>query len=192
MPRIKEFDYDQKLEIARNLFWEKGYNATSMFDLVDTLKLNRSSIYQTYGNKHTLFIKCLNSYILKKQEEYEKAGQKGSSPLESVKLIIKNVIKNMILEAKTCMSVKTTFELGKTDPEIQALLNAQADTSVKLFKGLLEQAKDRAELAENKDPELIAHFIVASFSSLWNADIIFNDKKLTQKLTNHLISTIEN
>lgn len=190
MPRIKEFDYDQKLEIARNLFWEKGYNATSMFDLVDTLKLNRSSIYDTYGNKHSLFIKCLNSYILKKQEEYIAAGKKGKSPLESVKLIIKSVVKNMILEAKTCMSVKTTFELGKTDAEIQALLNQQANNSVQLFAALLLQAKEMGELAENKDPEMIAHFIVASFSSLWNADILFQDKKLTQKLTDHLIGTI--
>ena len=78
MPRIKEFDYDQKLEIARNLFWEKGYHATSMNDLVDTLKLNRSSIYDTYGNKHSLFIKCLNNYILKKEEEYKAAVKRVS------------------------------------------------------------------------------------------------------------------
>ncbi|CAM4365125.1 transcriptional regulator, TetR family [Pedobacter westerhofensis] len=190
MPRSKEFDYDQKLEIARNLFWEKGYHATSMNDLVDTLKLNRSSIYDTYGNKHSLFIKCLSSYILKKENQYKEAGKKGKSPLEAVHLIIKSVVKNMILEAKTCMSVKTTVELGKTDEETQALLNQQAKDSVILFSGLLQQAKEQGELAENKDPETIAHFIVASFSSLWNADIIFKDKKLTQKLTDHLISTI--
>jgi len=192
MPRIKEFDYDQKLEIARNLFWEKGYHATSMNDLVDTLKLNRSSIYDTYGNKHSLFIKCLNSYILKKEAEYKAAGKKGKSPLDAVRLIIKNIVRNMVLEAKTCMSVKTTFELGKTDEETQALLNQQAKNSVQLFSALLHQAKEQGELAENKDPEMIAHFIVASFSSLWNADILFKDKKLTQKLTDHLISTIDN
>ncbi|SEA61244.1 TetR/AcrR family transcriptional regulator [Pedobacter hartonius] len=190
MPRIKEFDYEQKLEIARNLFWEKGYHATSMNDLVDTLKLNRSSIYDTYGNKHSFFIKCLNSYIHKREEEYKAMSKKGNSPLESVRLVIKNVVKDMVLEAKTCMSVKTTFELGKTDEETQALLNRQAKTSVKLFSSLLQQAKEKGELAENKDPEMIAHFIVASFSSLWNADILFKDKKLTQKLTDHLISTI--
>ena len=190
MPRNKEFDYDQKLEEARNLFWEKGYHATSMNDLVDTLKLNRSSIYDTYGNKHSLFIKCLSSYILKKEEEYKTAGKKASSPLEAVKLIIQSVVKNMILEAKTCMSVKTTFELGKTDEETQKLLNKQAKVSVKLFSELLQQAKDNGELAQDKDPEMIAHFIVTSFSGLWNADILFTDKNLTQKLTNHLISTI--
>jgi len=192
MPRTKEFDYDQKLEVARDLFWEKGFHATSMNDLVDTLKLNRSSIYDTYGNKHDLFTKCLSSYILKKEEQYKTAGKKGNSPLEAVKLIIKSVVKNMVLEAKTCMSVKTTFELGKTDEEIQRLLNQQAKNSVSLFSKLLQQAKEQGELADNKQPDIIAHFIVASFSTLWNADILFKDKKLTQKLTDHLISIIIN
>jgi TetR/AcrR family transcriptional repressor of nem operon len=192
MPRIKEFDYNQKLEQARNLFWEKGYHATSMNDLVDTLKLGRSSIYDTYGNKHSLFVKCLDSYILKKEEEYLTAAKKAKSPMESVKLIIKSIVKNMVLEAKTCMSIKTTFELGKTDEEIQSLLKQQANNSVKLFSGFLQHAKENGELPENKDPEMIAYFIVASFSGLWNTDILFKDKKLTQKLTDHLISTIIN
>jgi len=190
MPRSKEFDYEEKLEVARNLFWEKGYHATSLSDLVDTLKLNRSSIYLTYGNKHDLFIKCLNSYIQKKEEEYKATVKKSSSPLEAVKQLIKSVSKNMVMEAKTCMSVKTTFELGKIDEETQKLLNNQARNSVKLFSELLYSARTNGELAEHKDPEMIAHFIVASFSSLWNADILFKDKKLTQKLTEYLISTI--
>jgi TetR/AcrR family transcriptional repressor of nem operon len=192
MPRIKEFDYNQKLEQARNLFWEKGYHATSMHDLVDTLKLGRSSIYDTYGNKHSLFIKCLSSYILKKEEDYLAAASKAKSPLEAVKLIIKSILKNMVLEAKTCMSVKTTFELGKTDQVTQALLNQQAKSSVRLFSGLLHQAKENGELPENKDPDMIAHFIVASFSGLWNADILFKDKQLTKRLADHLIGTIVN
>ena len=190
MPRNKEFDYDEKLEVARNLFWEKGYHATSLLDLVDTLKLNRSSIYLTYGNKHDLFIKCLNSYILKKDKEYKATIKKAASPLAAVNQLIKSVVKNMVLEAKTCMSVKTTFELGKIDDETQKLLNNQARNSVKLISELLHQAKENGELAPNKDPDMIAHFIVASFGSLWNADILFKDKKLTQKLTDHLISTI--
>lgn len=190
MPRSKEFDYDEKLEVARNLFWEKGYHATSLLDLVNTLKLNRSSIYLTYGNKHDLFIKCLNSYIQKKEDEYKATIKKAASPLDAVRQLIKSVVKNMVLEAKTCMSVKTTFELGKIDDETQKLLNNQARNSVKLISELLHQAKENGELAPNKDPDMTAHFIVASFGSLWNADILFKDKKLTKKLRDHLISTI--
>ena len=190
MPRNREFDYDQKLEEARNLFWKKGYHSTSLNDLVDTLQINRSSIYDAYGNKHSLFLKCLDSYIATKESQYRLAAGKGESPLEAIRLIIKGIIKNMVFEAKTCMSVRTTFELGKSDQQVQQLLNNQAKNSVKLFSELLTQARDQGEINPDKDPEIIAHFIVASFGSLWNADILFNDKKLTQKLTDHLINTI--
>ncbi len=192
MPRNREFDYNEKLEAARNLFWEKGYNATSLNDLVSTLKLNRSSIYEVYGNKHDLFLKCLNNYISKKEMQYKAAGEKGNSPLDAVKLIIRNIVKNMALEAKTCMSIRTTFEMGKTDKEIQKMLNEQAVNSVKLFSGFLQKARDNGELPPDKDPDITAHFIVASFGALFNAEILFEDKKMTQKLTDFLINTIIN
>ncbi len=74
MPRNKEFDYDEKLIVARDLFWKKGYNATSMNDLVDAMEINRSSIYLTYGNKHDLFLKSLTNYIQKKDKQYRLAA----------------------------------------------------------------------------------------------------------------------
>src|ERR1700753_1582272 len=62
MARTKDFDEDEVLKKAVNLFWLKGYNATSMQDLVDGLGISRSSLYDTYGDKHTLFIKALEAY----------------------------------------------------------------------------------------------------------------------------------
>src|ERR1700754_4407625 len=62
MARTKEFDENEVLSKAVDLFWLKGYNATSMQDLVDGLGISRSSLYDTYGDKHTLFIKALESY----------------------------------------------------------------------------------------------------------------------------------
>src|ERR1700748_2100418 len=62
MARTKDFDENEVLMKAMNLFWYKGYNGTSMQDLVDGLGISRSSLYDTYGDKHTLFIKALESY----------------------------------------------------------------------------------------------------------------------------------
>jgi TetR/AcrR family transcriptional regulator, transcriptional repressor for nem operon len=54
MPRIKAFDETDIIEKAKNLFQLKGYEGTSMQDLVDTLQISRSSIYDTFGDKHQL------------------------------------------------------------------------------------------------------------------------------------------
>ena len=62
MARTKDFDENEVLSKAMELFWSKGYNATSMEDLVGGLGISRSSLYDTYTDKHTLFIKALEQY----------------------------------------------------------------------------------------------------------------------------------
>ncbi|MEJ0106748.1 MAG: helix-turn-helix domain-containing protein [Bacteroidota bacterium] len=59
MARTKVFDEQMVLDKAMNLFWQKGYNATSAQDLVNGLSISRSSLYDTFGDKHSLFVKAL-------------------------------------------------------------------------------------------------------------------------------------
>lgn len=122
MPRHKEFDYDDKLMIARNLFWEKGYNATSLNDLIDAMKINRSSLYLTYGSKHELFLKCLKNYIQDKEKEYQKSVEKGETPLKSVANLVRAITLTVLQDSKTCLSANSTFELARTDIEVKKIL----------------------------------------------------------------------
>src|SRR5690606_2006768 len=62
MGRELTFDRDEKLKQAMRLFWAKGYEATSMQELVDALGINRFSLYDTYGDKRTLFLEALERY----------------------------------------------------------------------------------------------------------------------------------
>ncbi|RZJ83510.1 MAG: TetR/AcrR family transcriptional regulator [Chryseobacterium sp.] len=70
MGRNKEFDYEQKLDIALELFWTQGYHVTSITDLEREMGINRSSIYPTYGDKKELLLKCLTKYLKGKVTEY--------------------------------------------------------------------------------------------------------------------------
>ncbi len=62
MARTKEFDPDAALQSALELFWRRGYEATSVADLVEHLGIGRASIYATFGNKHELYLKALDRY----------------------------------------------------------------------------------------------------------------------------------
>jgi TetR/AcrR family transcriptional repressor of nem operon len=62
MARPKEFDPDQALDRAVELFWRKGYEATSIQDLVEALGINRSSLYGTFGDKHALYLAAIDRY----------------------------------------------------------------------------------------------------------------------------------
>ncbi|MDF1696713.1 MAG: helix-turn-helix domain containing protein [Saprospiraceae bacterium] len=62
MPRVKLFDKDEVLEKAMHLFWERGYHATSIQDLVNHLGINRASLYDTFGGKQALFDSAFKHY----------------------------------------------------------------------------------------------------------------------------------
>ena len=190
MPRNKEFDYHEKLKAARNLFWEKGYQATSMNDLVDRLGINRSSIYDSYGNKHNLFLTCLQDYIQDKEDSYRASAQNGTSALEGAVMIIKNVVRDILIDTKTCLAINSTFEMARIDEDVRKLLKQQALVSIKLFEDLFSKAQQQGELAEDKSPSLLAFFVVTSFASLWNADLLFNDKKQLYLLLDLIIKFI--
>ncbi len=62
MPWGKNYNEAQVLEKAMHAFWARGYEATSMQDLVEATGINRGSIYAAYTNKHTLFMSALRHY----------------------------------------------------------------------------------------------------------------------------------
>src|SRR5260370_37968341 len=62
MPRHKEFDQDQALHKAMEVFWSRGYEAASIQDLVRHMGINRQSIYDTFGDKHALYLQALDRY----------------------------------------------------------------------------------------------------------------------------------
>lgn len=189
MPRNKEFNIDEKLEVARNLFWEKGYHVTSLNDLEKALKINRSSLYQTFGNKYDLFIKCLLNYIDIKKEEYQTAAS-SKDPVSAIKNLIYDIMDKVLKDDKTCMVVNSTFELARIDSKVGSILTQQAMDSVMLIKNLFIKAQSIGQISPEKDPELLAYFIVTNFTAMWNTELLFNDPKKLKELSDFLIKAV--
>jgi TetR/AcrR family transcriptional regulator, transcriptional repressor for nem operon len=163
MARNKAFDPQEKLEKAQELFLEKGYSATSMQDLVDGMQLNRASIYDTYGDKYALFQQCLENYAKDKLLDYRQCCKKGS-PLAAVEHIMRKTLENRREE--------------------------QAKQSITILQELLEKAQQLKEIPADKEPATLAQFLYASFSSLWMMDVLFNDKRMLDKLVEHILNSI--
>jgi len=177
MARNKEFDYDDKLEIVRNLFWEKGYNATSMHDIVETMNLNRSSIYDTYGNKRDLFLKCLSNYASFKENQYLKASKAKEKAIEALEYVIRDVVEQTLTDNKSCLIVKTIFEVAPFDEEIKLLLQKRGNTLQSILEDLIIQAQKDGDIKSKRDANIIARYILSSFSTYWSHYILSNNKK---------------
>jgi TetR/AcrR family transcriptional repressor of nem operon len=191
MPRYKEFDYDEKLEIVRNLFWEKGYNATSMQDIVATMDLNRSSIYDTYGNKHDLFLKCLSNYASLKENQYLKASTVKEKGIDALEYVIRNVVNQTLTDNKACLIVKTIFEIAPADDEVKNLLLKRGHNLQSILENIIAQAQTEGDIKSNSNSAVIARYILSSFSSYWSHYILSKNKKEVMEMVDFLMEQIK-
>ena len=124
MARTKDFDETEVLAKAIKLFWQKGYNGTSMQDLVDGLGISRSSLYDTFGDKHQLYLSALQSY---KQAEAAKRDEllDGSLPAKvAIRQLMDLTILEMIRDKQHngCFLINSAVETAGHDKETNAII----------------------------------------------------------------------
>ncbi|WP_343746533.1 TetR/AcrR family transcriptional regulator [Chitinophaga sp.] len=190
MPRNKEFEHEEKLEKARDLFWEKGYHATSIHDIVDRMGLNRSSVYNSYGNKQALFLKCLENYAALKAAQYRRAGKNAPSAFDALAFTIRDVVEQTVTDRKACLIVRTIFELGNEEPAISSFIKKNAEMLESIFRDLVIRAKAEGDLKNEAAPDMLASYILTSCSSFYMRYVLTGSKKEVNEMINILISSL--
>lgn len=138
MPKVKQFKEEEALEKAMHLFWKKGYSATSMQDIVSHLGLSRSSIYDTFTDKETLFHKALDYYIQNNGGRMVTYVDKVRNNELDAKELIHNLFHSMVQdslddpERKGCFAANAMAECSnyKTDTTQLLALNRDQITTV--------------------------------------------------------------
>ncbi len=163
MPRPKEFNPDIALEKAMHVFWHKGYEATSMEDLLSAMAINRGSLYATFGDKRELFLKAMDRYCA--------GGGIGSGvsilhqPGPALALI-RRFIGHMLDFAlsdplrRGCMITNTVMELAPHQKDIAKKVADRLQMAEEAFFVLLSRAKQEGELSQDKDPRVLARILV--------------------------------
>lgn len=166
--RPREFDIDRALEAATQQFWAVGYEATSLQDLLKTMNLSRSSLYQAFGNKHKLFVRCLDHY----QQSMVNQLSEQLVNSDTVKQFISNFLEGVIAEATNtssrmgCMLVNTANELSQRDTEIAKAVADGTGNVAKLFQQAIELGKQQKEISTETSTEDLVSYLIASISGL--------------------------
>lgn len=190
MARNVEFNECEKIEKAMNVFWEKGYHATSMQDLVDAMQINRSSLYNTIGDKHQLFMKCISNYAEEGICDTKKKIAAEDSPLQAMIKIIRDKAAWIVDCEKGCLGMKTIFEIAPEDAEVRKLLSKNNDIFMELFKEVIQRAIDAGEIDKDEDAELMAEYIATSFTGWKQSYILHGNPVKIKKMAEYLIKSI--
>ncbi|MGV7106921.1 TetR/AcrR family transcriptional regulator [Flavobacterium sp. U410] len=190
MARCVEFNETEKIEKAMNVFWEKGYNATSMQDLVDAMQINRSSLYNTFGDKHNLFLKCLSNYFDNAMLELKEKVAKEKSAKQALTNIIRDKVSWIVDCEKGCLGMKTIFEIAPEDLEVRNQMKKNNEIYLIFLADVVQKAIDNKELDGSSDAQLIAEYIVTSFTGWKQSYILERNPIRIKKMSEFLIKTI--
>lgn len=168
MPRLKEFDEQAVLEKALNVFWCKGYYATSAQDLVDELGISRSSLYDTFGDKRTLFIKALQLYRSEMAGNMIKMIRDSAQIDTTITQLLKMAVNEALSDklSRGCFMVNTTIELAPHDDEVQAIVKQNmADIEDALNKAI-RKGQQQGVFTTKLSSASLASFLFNSISGL--------------------------
>lgn len=192
MPKSTLFDKSQVMDQVTELFWRKGFHATSMQDLVDTTGLNRSSIYNTFGDKLQLFEEALKHYQKMQQEVTKSSLNMCSSPLESIKSFFYTVLRNIDQDKdkRGCLLSNCTTEMANSDAKIRAFLVDNRDRTVDILKKHLEEAQENGEVDGTKDAYISALYLYTSLHGLQITAMLFTDQNLLESVVDKILENI--
>lgn len=186
MPKVETFNKELVISQATKVFHEKGFNATSMQDLVNATGLNRSSIYNTFESKNNLFLECLNAYQEENKQVISKLLLSYSSPLEAVNAIFESYLQDILKSKKDkgCLIINCKSELAFQNTSITSFLSDNQDAMLKLFEGLIDRGQKQGLINTNKDGKEYALYLYSSLQGFRMTGILLNDKKQLRSILN--------
>ena len=153
MPWEKSFDEQEVVDKAMQVFWKKGYEATSIADLIESTGINRGSLYNAFGGKKQLFMQSLIKYDTDTRRAILAELERLDNPTLAFKKFFTMLAQQELNDPdkKGCFLVNTAIELYGHDDETQSLLRQGAAEFESFFRRGIEVAQIRNEMPTSLD-----------------------------------------
>lgn len=161
MGRSKEFEDEVVLRKAMELFLQQGYEKTSMSELVEHMGIHKRSMYDTFGDKHSLFMRTLDVFGEQMQEELKREALQAKTPIESIKSIFDRAIEGMCEDNQRwgCMFVNSAAELAPRDPEVKERVEKAFTQTEQFIKELVMKGQAEGEISNELDAESLSEYL---------------------------------
>jgi AcrR family transcriptional regulator len=146
--RPREFDQEAVLESVTQLFWAKGFESTSMSDIVAATGLNKSSLYNAFGSKEDLFDQAVDRYVDRRAEMLGAMVENGTRGIDDVLLMLDALW--MEVESgdhRGCLAVNLSTELGVSSGRAVAVSERYRSLMRQALTSAFARAADRGEIA---------------------------------------------
>lgn len=168
MARNKEFVPEQALAAALQFFWMRGYEATSIQELVDFTGLSRSSLYGTFGDKHALFLAVLDKYQAQENDAFREQLRDLNSPKQAIQHLFLTLGKRIQQgeQPRGCFMLTSMIELGAHDPEVAARARAVIQDGEQILMRVIERGQQMGEISRRLTASALARHLLNAIRGL--------------------------
>lgn len=165
MARHKSFDRDTAINKAMEIFWKKGYEATSIQDLEKHMGIGRRSLYDTFNSKYDLFLATLERYHTMRQAQTGSNVEAFTSPSTIIRAIFGDLVDEAVSDSdrKGCLYINSAVELAAHDATVASKSKKVYHGMEKLFQSLLNQAQELGEISLDIDALGMAQTLTVTF-----------------------------
>ena len=183
--RPREFDMDEVLDAMVDVFWEKGYEGTSLTDILDATGLQKGSLYKAFDNKQEMFQKALERYIAKIHSDQRETIEKAGSPLAGIEAMLKKVVAEACSKEndhRGCLAVRSMMDRTSHDDGVLHVLNACVSSAEKGLTELIEAGQANGEIRDDLSAKMLAEALYCLTSGMLATSRIARTKARTDRL----------
>jgi TetR/AcrR family transcriptional regulator, transcriptional repressor for nem operon len=168
MPKTKSFDEAKVMEAAANIFRQKGYNGTSIDDVLSATGLSRSSLYDSFGDKHNLYIRSLEYYKSSIDVKLESIDEKKLNGMQKIEALFRDVINNSETHPgeNGCLMVNAAAEMSLHCQKTSKLIAGNRESMQDIFTCWLKEAVDEKMLHLSKPAKIYGQFLYNTLCGL--------------------------
>lgn len=168
MGRPREFNAEQALDQAMEVFWSRGYEATSLQDLIGAMEISKSSFYEAFGSKRELFLSAIGHYIDTRTESVVKLLDEEDSGKAAIEKLFRIIMETETPsgEVRGCFLCNCAVEISQRDPEAAAHVARGMDRIEEAFYRAVVRGQEAGEIPAGRDPRALARFLVSSENGL--------------------------
>ncbi|WP_340398392.1 TetR/AcrR family transcriptional regulator [Paenibacillus sp. FSL H8-0079] len=156
MSRSKEFEVNVVLDKAMILFWEQGYEKTSMSDLVKHMGIHRRSLYDTFGDKHSLFLQAMDRYINKSNVMLTGEVKQSKTAKEALQKIFRFMVLEEEDSVSGCLLVNSVTELSARDSDVDTRTIKSFELTELMFEQVILWGQRDGEFSLDYDAKEMA------------------------------------
>ncbi|MCW3075876.1 MAG: TetR/AcrR family transcriptional regulator [Bacteroidetes bacterium] len=168
MPKNKQFNKEFVLEAAAGIFMEKGYNGTSIDDILKATGLSRSSLYDSFVDKHNLYLQSLEFYKESNVNKLKSVDDKNLNGLQKLELLFKNVVNHLVDHPNEngCLLVNAAAEMSKQCYKTSQVVCNNKDDVQDILTSWISDAELKKVLKINKPAKVYSQFLYSTLCGL--------------------------